>query len=181
MADEDDNTLLQRYRNGDATAFRTLVLRYQRPVYNAAYWVLRNGDDAADVAQTVFLRLADKADDYDPQHKLFSWIYRMAVNESLNVMRRNNREEALDDDADFADDDAPDPQQQLQDGERAAHLRKALMKMSVNDRTVLTLRHFSELSYGEIAEVLQVDEKTVKSRLFEARQRLRAMLPEMQP
>ena len=49
------------------------------------------------------------------------------------------------------------------------------------DRTVLTLRHFSELSYAEIADVLQVDEKTVKSRLFEARQRLRAMLPEMQP
>ena len=181
MGDDDDNTLLQRYRNGDAAAFRTLVLRYQRPVYNAAFWVLRNADDAQDVAQTVFLRLAERAEDYDPRYKLFSWIYRMAVNEALNVLRRSSREEALDEDADFADDGGADPQQRLQDDQRSQHLRRALMKMSVADRTVLTLRHFSELSYAEIADVLQVDEKTVKSRLFEARQRLRAMLPEMQP
>lgn len=181
MADEDDNTLLQRYRDGDAAAFRTLVLRYQRPIYNAAYWVLHSAADAEDVAQTVFLRLAERAEDYDPSYKLFSWIYRMAVNESLNLLRRNNREEALDGEADFADDEVADPQQRLQEDQRSQHLRRELRKMSVGDRTVLTLRHFSELSYAEIAEVLQVDEKTVKSRLFEARQRLRAMLPEMQP
>lgn len=181
MGDDDDYALLQRYRNGDAAAFRTLVLRYQRPVYNAAYWVVRNADDAEDVAQTVFLRLAERSDEYDPSHKLFSWIYRMAVNESLNVLRRSNREEALDEDADFADEESADPQQRLQDGQRKQQLHQALMKMSVADRTVLTLRHFSELCYAEIAEVLQVDEKTVKSRLFEARQRLRTMLPEIKP
>ncbi len=181
MADEDDNTLLQRYRNGDAAAFRALVLRYQRPVYNAAFGVLRNAADAEDVAQTVFLRLAERAEDYDPSYKLFSWIYRMAVNESLNALRRSGREEALDEDADFADDEAADPRQRFEDDQRSRRLRWALMKMSVADRTVLTLRHFSELSYAEIGGVLQVDEKTVKSRLFEARQRLRAMLPEMQP
>jgi RNA polymerase sigma-70 factor (ECF subfamily) len=143
--------------------------------------VLHSAADAEDVAQTVFLRLAERSEDYDPSYKLFSWIYRMAVNESLNLLRRNNREEALDGEADFADDPGADPQQRLQDGQRSQYLRRALMKMSVGDRTVLTLRHFSELSYAEIAEVLQVDEKTVKSRLFEARQRLRTMLPEMQP
>lgn len=181
MGDEDDKALLQRYRDGDAGAFRALVLRYQKPVYNAAYWVLRNDGDAEDVAQTVFLRLAENADAYDPSYRLFSWIYRMAVNEALNVARRSHREEALDEDADFADDERAEPQQRLDDSQRSEHLRRALMKMSVADRTVLTLRHFSELSYAEIADVLQVDEKTVKSRLFEARQRLRAMLPGLQP
>jgi RNA polymerase sigma-70 factor (ECF subfamily) len=179
VQEDDDRVLLRQYRAGDVAAFRRLVLKYQRPVYNAAFWVLRNADDAEDVAQIVFMRLAEKSDEYDPQHKLFSWIYRMAVNEALNMRRRTDREEALDEDAEFADDEGTDPQQQLLEGRRSSLVRTALMKMSVADRTVLTLRHFSELSYREIADVLDLDEKTVKSRLFEARQRLRAMLPEI--
>jgi RNA polymerase sigma-70 factor (ECF subfamily) len=176
VGDESDFTLLQRYRNGDPTAFRELVLRYQRPVYNAAYWVLHNAEDARDVAQTVFLRVAEHADDYDPAYKFFSWIYRIAVNEALNLHRRLEREQPLADGVEFEADGA-DPAQQLEVAERAQLLREALNKMSMTDRTVLTLRHFSELSYRDIGEVLDLDEKTVKSRLFEARQRLKALLP----
>jgi len=175
---DDDQSLLLRYRDGDVAAFRQLVLRYQRPLFNAAFWVLRNANDAEDVAQTVFMRLAEKSDDYDPQHKLFSWIYRMAVNEALNLRRRADREEALDDEAEFADESA-DPAQHLLEGQRSARVRAALLKMNTTDRTVLTLRHFSELSYREIGDALGLDEKTVKSRLFEARQRLRGLLPEI--
>jgi RNA polymerase sigma-70 factor (ECF subfamily) len=177
VVDGTDHVLLERYRRGDAAAFRELVVRYQRPVYNAAFWILRNADDARDIAQTVFLRVAERSDDYDPSHKFFSWIYRIAVNESLNLLRRNGREEALDEEAEVPDGDA-DPERQLVDAERTRLVREALTRMSVADRTVITLRHFSELSYREIADVLGIDEKTVKSRLFEARQRLRALLPE---
>jgi RNA polymerase sigma-70 factor (ECF subfamily) len=177
VVDGTDHVLLERYRRGDAAAFRELVVRYQRPVYNAAFWILRNADDARDIAQTVFLRVAERSDDYDPSHKFFSWIYRIAVNESLNLLRRNGREEALDEEAEVPDGDA-DPERQFVDGERTRLVREALTRMSVADRTVITLRHFSELSYREIADVLGIDEKTVKSRLFEARQRLRALLPE---
>jgi RNA polymerase sigma-70 factor, ECF subfamily len=179
VIDEADHAVLERYRGGDASAFRDLVVRYQRPVYNAAFWILRNAEDASDVAQTVFLRLAEHADDYDPRHKVFSWIYRIAVNEALNLLRRKGREEALDEDAELPDDDRNDPQRRVEDGERSRLVRCALMKMNVADRTVVTLRHFSELSYREIGEVLGIDERTVKSRLFEARQRLRALLPEL--
>jgi RNA polymerase sigma-70 factor (ECF subfamily) len=177
VVDGTDHALIERYRRGDAAAFRLLVVRYQRPVYNAAFWILRNADDARDIAQTVFLRVAERADDYDPNHKFFSWIYRIAVNESLNLLRRNGREEALDEDADVPDGDA-DPERRVVDSERTRLVREALTRMSVPDRIVITLRHFSELSYREIADVIGVDEKTVKSRLFEARQRLRALLPE---
>ena len=178
MSDDSDHALLERYRRGDAAAFRELVVRYQRPVYNAAFGVLHNADDARDVAQTVFMRVAERADDYDPGHKFFSWIYRIAVNESLNVLRRNGREDALDEDAEIADARAG-PEGTLEHEERARLVRRALAKMSATDRTVITLRHFAELSYQEIAEATGVDEKTVKSRLFEARQRLRALLPEL--
>jgi RNA polymerase sigma-70 factor, ECF subfamily len=178
VGDESDFALLRRYQNGESAAFRELVLRYQRPVYNAAYWVLHNVEDARDVAQTVFLRVAEHAADYDPAHKFFSWIYRIAVNEALNLHRRLDREEALADGAEFEADGA-DPAHRLEVAECAQLLREALIKMSMTDRTVLTLRHFAELSYREIGEVLELDEKTVKSRLFEARQRLKALLPEM--
>ena len=96
-----DQALVERYRNGDREAFTELVVRYQRPIYNAAFWVLRKAEDANDVAQNVFLKVAERLDDYDPQYKFFSWIYRIAVNESLNLLRRNGREEALDDEIDL--------------------------------------------------------------------------------
>jgi RNA polymerase sigma-70 factor, ECF subfamily len=177
LVDNDpDLPLVERCRKGDWAAFTELVVRYQRPIYNAAFWVLRNPDDASDVAQTVFLKVAERLDDYDPQYRFFSWIYRIAVNESLNVSRRNGRDEALDDDVELAGADSADPEWQASESQQSSRVRSALLTMSANDRMVLALRHFSECSYVEIAHILDVDEKTVKSRLFEARQRLRGLL-----
>ena len=180
METEADDELIERYRNGDREAFAALVVRYQRPVYNAAWWVLRNAEDASDVAQSVFLKVAERLDDYDPQYRFFSWLYRIAVNEALSVLRRGGREEPLDEEIDVAGPDGDDPERHASDAELAARVRNAVMRMSTNDRTVLMLRHFSDLSYLEIAQVLELDEKTVKSRLFEARQRLRGLLSDLQ-
>jgi RNA polymerase sigma-70 factor, ECF subfamily len=179
---EDNDTdiaLVERCRNGDWTAFTELVVRYQRPVYNAAFWVLRKPEDANDIAQVVFLKVAEHLDEYDPRFKFFSWIYRIAVNESLNLLRRNGREEALDAEIDVPGPDNADPERQASAAQVAARIRSALMKMSPNDRVVLTLRHFSECSYDEIGKILDLDPKTVKSRLFEARQRLRDLLGDL--
>jgi len=176
---DDDTELLQRFRKGDREAFAALVIRYQKPIYNAAFWVLRKAEDASDVTQTVFLKVVERLDDYDPQYKFFSWIYRIAVNESLNLLRRNGHEDELDDDAEFEGPAGESPESQLGQLERSRRLQGALMQLSTNDRVVLTLRHFSECSYQEIAQVLEIDEKTVKSRLFDARQRLRAQLEDL--
>ena len=176
---EADETLLERYRHGDRKAFATLVERYQRPIYNAAWWVLKDAEDARDVAQVVFMKVAERSDEYDPRYRFFSWIYRIAVNEALNLMRRNGREEPLDDEVEPAGPDGDDPERRFSEAEQNGRIRRAVMGMSANDRTVLMLRHFSELSYEEIAGILDVDEKTVKSRLFEARQRLKDMLGDL--
>jgi RNA polymerase sigma-70 factor (ECF subfamily) len=179
---EDNDTdiaLVERCRNGDWTAFTELVVRYQRPVYNAAFWVLRKPEDANDIAQVVFLKVAEHLDEYDPRFKFFSWIYRIAVNESLNLLRRNGREEALDEEIDVPGPENADPERQASAAQVAGRIRSALMKMSPNDRIVLTLRHFSECSYDEIGKILDLDPKTVKSRLFEARQRLRNLLGDL--
>jgi RNA polymerase sigma-70 factor, ECF subfamily len=174
-----DLALVERCRNGDWAAFTELVVRYQRPVYNAALWVLRKPEDANDIAQIVFLKVAEHLDEYDPQYKFFSWIYRIAVNESLNLLRRNGREEALDEEIDLPGSESAEPERQASAAQVASRIRSALMKMSPNDRVVLTLRHFSECSYEEIGQILDLDPKTVKSRLFEARQRLRELLSDL--
>jgi RNA polymerase sigma-70 factor (ECF subfamily) len=177
--EEADRALVERFRNGDREAFGELVIKYQRPIYNAAFWILRRVEDANDVTQNVFLKIAERADEYDAQYKFFSWIYRIAVNEALNVLRRNGREEELPEDLELADSGRADPERLFGEAEIASRIRSALMQMSTADRMVLTLRHFSECSYQEIGQILDLDEKTVKSRLFEARTRLRRMLKDL--
>ena len=176
---DDDVQLLQRFRNGDREAFTELVIRYQKPIYNAAFWILRRGEDASDVTQTVFLKVVERLDDYDPQYKFFSWMYRIAINESLNLQRSRRHEDELDDDADYEGPQSATPEHHLSQAERSRLLQHALMHMSTTDRTVLTMRHFSECSYLEIAQMLEIDEKTVKSRLFDARKRLGGLLADM--
>jgi RNA polymerase sigma-70 factor (ECF subfamily) len=179
VGDETDQQLLERYRNGDREAFTALVVRYQRPLYNAAFWVLRRAEDANDITQTVFLKIAEQLDEYDPRYKFFSWIYRITVNESLNLLRRNRREEALDDEIELAGPERSNPESQYGEAEVSKRIRSAMMRLPTNDRIVVSLRHFSECSYQEIAQILDLDEKTVKSRLFEARQRLRGLLTDL--
>ena len=174
--EDDDRLLVERYLRGDREAFTSLVVRYQRAVYNAAFWILRKHEDAHDISQTVFLKVAERAGEYDPKYKFFSWIYRIAVNESLNLLRRHRHEDELAEDADIAGDESAGPERQATAAQLARQLRSAMMTMATNDRLVLTLRHFSECSYEEMAQVLEIDEKTVKSRLFEARRRLRGLL-----
>ena len=179
MDNDADQALVERCRSGDWSAFTELVVRYQRPIYNAAFWMLRRSEDAKDITQTVFLKVAERLDEYDPKFKFFSWIYRIAVNESLNMLRRNGREEQLDEEVELPGRGNDDPEQHANDAEVSRRIEGALMRMSTNDRMVLSLRHFSECSYQEIAEILNLDEKTVKSRLFEARQKLRDLLADL--
>ena len=176
---ETDDAILARHRAGDREAFEELVIRYQRPLYNAALWIVRNAEDANDVTQIVFLRVAERLDEYDPKYRFFSWIYRIAVNESLNLLRRNAREDELDEEADLPAGESANPEWRLGEAQKSRRIRAALMSMSTNDRMVLMLRHFSEFTYEEIARILDLDEKTVKSRLYEARQRLREVLQDL--
>jgi RNA polymerase sigma-70 factor (ECF subfamily) len=176
-----DQALVERFRQGDREAFTELVIRYQRPIYNAAFWILRSADDAHDIAQAVFLKVAEHLDEYDSHRRFFSWIYRIAVNESLNLLRRNGHEEALGEDVDLPGLESANPEARARAAERTRDIERALLSMSSADRTVIVLRHFSECSYQEIAQILEIDEKTVKSRLFEARNRLRHLLHDHRP
>jgi len=82
----DDATLVLRCREGDRNAFERLVIRYQKPVFNVAVRMLRNRQDALDVAQTSFLKAFEHLGDYDPAFRFYSWLYRIAINECLNAL-----------------------------------------------------------------------------------------------
>ena len=179
MVNDDDQTLVQRCLEGDRDAFAGLVVRYQRPIYNAAYRVLGNAEDASEITQVVFMKVAEQLDDYDPSFKFFSWIYRISINESLNLLRRNKREQPLDEEIDLPDSEYASPEARMIAAQQSARIQSALMGMKVEHRVVLTLRHFSDCSYGEIGQILELDDKTVKSRLYEARQRLRELLQDL--
>ena len=181
MDDDLDETLVERCREGDGAAFAVLVHRYHRPIYNAAFRVLGNADDAADITQVVFMRVTERLDDFDSRYKFFSWIYRIALNESLNLARKRVREEPLDDEAEIAGSKDAEPDWNADRTELAERVQRAMMGMNVDDRAVLTLRHFSDCSYREMSGILGIAEKTVKSRLFAARRRLRDLLADLRP
>jgi RNA polymerase sigma-70 factor (ECF subfamily) len=152
-----------------------LIKEYERPVYNAAYRILGNPDDAADVTQTVFLRAFERLDQYNPDYKFFSWIYRIAVNESINQRNRSKNLQSLEDE-DVAVSDSPED---AVDAESLSQIIQAgLMELQEDYRVVVVLRHFSDLSYRDISEVLRIPEKTVKSRLYSARQLMKTQLVE---
>jgi len=177
--EDPDPKLIERCRQGDRAAFADLVALYQRPVFNAAFWILHRVEDASDVTQAVFLRVWERFDDYDAQYRFFSWIYRIAVNEALNLRRRTEREDELDEDFDLPDGGNGNPESRLIEAQLEQRVQRALQRMSAHDRAVLMLRHYSECSYQEIGQILELDEKTVKSRLFEARRRLQSQLADL--
>ena len=177
--DDDDQRLVERCLKGDQEAFAELVVRYQRPIYHMAFRVLGNVEDAREITQSVFLKVAERLDDYNPRFKFFSWIYRITINAALNVRRSSGREELVGEDLEVQDSGA-DPEASMSAAQQSVQIQKALMRLKFENRAVLTLRHFSDCSYREIGQILDLDEKTVKSRLYEGRQQLRSLLKDLE-
>lgn len=173
MTEQSDEDLVRQCRSGEIKYFDLLVERHQRTIFNLALRMVRNSDDAADVSQSVFVKAYENLERFDPQFKFFSWLYRIAVNESLNALEQKKRFEGLEgndlaaDTADEKDDDTVREERRIQDG---------LMMLSVDQRAVIVLKHMQGLSYREIAQVLDLPEKTIKSRLFSARQTFKDIL-----
>ena len=173
MNDESDGALVTRTCNGEVGAFEVLVRRHEKTVFNAAFRMLRDREEARDVAQTVFLKVYEHLGDYDPSYRFYSWIYRIALNESIKALQRRKPTAALDFET---PDGAPGPEGiydrcQLSDGVAAA-----MMSLSTEYRAVIVLRHFMDCSYEDMAAILELPEKTVKSRLFSARQLLKTAM-----
>jgi RNA polymerase sigma-70 factor (ECF subfamily) len=168
-----DRMAVERCLNGDLDAFGLLIDRYERPVFNTVLHMVGDAEDAREVCQQVFMKAFEHLASYDRERKFFSWIYRMAINESINHLKARHPHEPLNERLQCP---LANPAQQFEALEQGTHLHEAIMRLDSNYRAVIILRHFLHLSYGEVADVLNLPGKTVKSRLFSARQLLREAL-----
>jgi RNA polymerase sigma-70 factor (ECF subfamily) len=150
-----------------------LVARYEKPIFNTAYRMVKNFDDAADITQNAFVKAYEKIDTYNPSYKFFNWLYKITVNETLNLINQRKRQREFEYDPPAR---LPSPEDDFELNEMGHYLQMALDAMSYDQRIVIVLKHLLLLPYAEIADILGLPEKTVKSRLFSARHVLRKEL-----
>ncbi len=175
MKEGNDTQLVSECLNGDRKAFEAVVDKYQKPLFNAAFRILGSAADAEEVTQIAFIKAFEGLRSFNRGSKFFSWLYRIAVNESLNFRQARRRHEPVDEQTPSKH-DMPDTvygHQELQ-----ATIEEALGRMKDEYRVVIVLRHFQDCSYDEMSEILGIPANRVKSRLFSARQQLRELLPE---
>lgn len=169
----EDAALVREVVEGHVDAFEKLVRKHQRPVYSAILRMVRDPEDARDLAQTAFLKAFEQIGTFDPRYRFFSWIYRIAIHEAINHLQRRRRTEPLEVDVAF---EGKGAQADIEGRELERAVQAALATLTPEHRGVVVLRHFLDGSYQEIAVALDLPEKTVKSRLFEARRALRTRL-----
>lgn len=174
LNDDDCVKLAQR---GDGKAFSELVARYQDRIYRFLVRLTRSQDDALDLTQDTFLRAYQNIGRWRPEALFRTWLFRIARNIAFDRLRRDKRVEfiELEDDAELPD-TAAEPDAVLETAQRYRLLESALERLPPDHREILLLREIEEMSYDEIALVLELNPGTVKSRLARARTALLAQV-----
>ena len=182
----DESGLVAKAREGDGAAFNELVGRYSRKIYRLAKHITQNDEDAEDVLQETFLKAYEHLGDFQGQSKFYTWIVRIAVNESLMKLRKrkSDRTVPLDEPVDTGEDTVvreiavweENPEQRFSREELGQILDEAVESLRPTFRTVFVLRDIEELSTEETAEALGISVPAVKSRLLRARLQLREKL-----
>ena len=181
MTREEEYALVQRIQSGDSDAFAVLMDLYQKQVYHLALRTVGNPEDAADMTQEAFLRAYRAIGSFRGDSKLSVWLYRLTQNVCIDFLRSRGRRPAVsltveneEDEVQELDvaDERFDPEEQYQRKALRDAVRRGLLSLPEEYRTILILREINGLSYAEIGEQLQLEEGTVKSRLFRARKKL---------
>ena len=177
--------LIQQLRAGDELAFKSLVENYQDLVYNTALGVVQNSEDAEDVAQEVFIQVYRSIDQFKGDARLSTWIYRITTTKALDHIRSRKRKKRFafitslfgaNDELIHEPVDFQHPGVALDRKEQAALLFRMIEQLPDNQKVAFTLHKTEELSYQEIADVMQLSVSAVESLLFRARQNLRKLL-----
>lgn len=181
-----DLLLIEKVKAGDLSAFEQLMRQYDRQIFRIALHITQNREDAEDIVQDTFLKAFQKLDQFQGNSKFYTWLVRIAVNESLMRLRkrRSQKTVSMDEDIqteegsiprDFAD-WMPNPEQNYNQSELADILRRTIQGLPPGFRTVFALRDIDGLSTEETAKALGLSVPAVKSRLLRARLQLRERL-----
>ncbi len=184
MSQENDSLWVERTLAGDPQAFGELVQHYERDVFNLAYRMLNERGEAEDAAQEAFLRAYSNLDRYDTARSFKTWLLSITSNHCIDRLRRRrltwlSLEEPLPPHPALTS-DIPGPEEATLTNERNLLVQGMLDELSPDYRLAVVLRYWYDLSYAEIAEMLDTTESAIKSRLFRARQALASQL-ESQP
>jgi RNA polymerase sigma-70 factor (ECF subfamily) len=178
----EDELLVREVLRGESGSFDTIVRRYQSMVYAVSYRLVRNREDALDIAQEVFVKAFRALHTWQPTGAFKSWLLRIATNMSIDHLRRRSRMPA------FVERDAvgqlepnavderfriKEPSERASESELGAAIQVAVDKLPERQRTVFILRHYEGLSLKEIAEIMNCTEGTIKTHLFRATGKLR--------
>ena len=186
-ASDEDVRLVEGLRSGAEEAYETLIARFEQPVYNLVFRLMGDATDVSDVVQDVFIKVFRNVNSFRGQSTLKTWIYRITVNEAHNrqrwFSRHRSREVGLE-----QEDESQQPYRDVlsdtgrsafdlaADQESRTQIEEALGQLNPKFRAAVVLRDIDDLSYEEIAEVLQVSLGTVKSRILRGREALRKIL-----
>lgn len=178
--------LIGRAQKGDLAAYDELVRRYQERIYATLYHMTSNHEDANDLTQEAFIKAYQALQSFKGGSSFYTWVYRIAVNKTINFLKqRKNRYAMSLNDLDFNAEKDPDlvalisdktPRRDIALGELHKKLNEAMQKLSEQHRLVVTLHDVQGLAHEEIAEIMQCNVGTVRSRLFYARQQLQGDL-----
>jgi len=184
--DRDEILLIKRAQRGDNLAFDELVRKHDRQVLKLALSLVNDTEDAKDVYQEVFLRAYRAIGRFKFKSEFYTWLYRIVVNYSLNFRERRGRrqyvplEEQVEGEEESWKIVMPDgqrnPEERILDSEISTQIERAMDKLSPQQRTVFVLRHYHGHKLGEIAEIMDCSEGTVKSYLFRATQKMKKLL-----
>lgn len=179
--------IIKKLKEGSEKAFRDLVSTYQKMVVNICYGIVHNIEDAEDVAQDVFVEVFRSVSGFRGDSKLSTWIYRIAVNRSINYLRDHKRRsnlKSLDETVDSSKsaiselfyESGSDPQKEMENIQRSKILYAAIGTLSKNQRIAFTLNKYEGLSYKEISEIMELSISSVESLMHRAKKNLQKRL-----
>ncbi|WP_321516399.1 RNA polymerase sigma factor [Marinifilum fragile] len=180
-----EQELIEELKLGNQAAFRHLVESYQSMVVNTAMGMLHNMADAEDVAQEVFIQVYNSIYDFRLESSLKTWIYRITITRSLNAVRSKVRKSFFTRLEDFfltkrevgiGESSLPNPQKRLEEMDHSDAIQSAMNTLPDNQKVAFTLSKYEDLSYKEIAEVMQVSKSSVESLLYRAKVNLQKKL-----
>lgn len=177
----DDEALVKQCQRGDSEAMSCLILRYQDRLYNIILKICNNSDDAAELTQDTFVKVIENIGSFRQKSSFYTWLFRVGVNEAINFCRRRFNAPLLTLEtaaaaAALTDKTDNDPAALAQQKEIITLMTEAIGRLDEDHRAVLVLRDIEQMSYTQIAEVLDIELGTVKSRLSRARAMLRELL-----